>query len=47
MNITVNAQAGMNEQQLAQYVAREVAKAIQQERYRQQTRERSSLYDRG
>lgn len=47
VNITVNAQAGMNEQQLAQYVAREVAKAIQQERYRQQTRERSSLYDRG
>lgn len=47
VNITVNAQAGMNEQQLAQYVAREVAKAIQQERYKQQTRNRASLYDRG
>lgn len=47
VNITVNAQAGMNEQQLAQYVAREVEKALQRDRYKQQARNRASLYDRG
>ena len=47
VNITVNAQAGMNEQQLAQYVVHEVEKAIQRERQKQQARNRSSLYDRG
>ena len=47
INITINAQAGMNEQQLAQLVARETEKALQRERQKQQARNRSSLYDRG
>lgn len=47
INITISAQAGMNEQQLAQLVARETEKALQRERQKQQARNRASLYDRG
>lgn len=46
INITVNASQGQNEQALAQYIAREVQKALSAERNRNSARNRSTMSDR-